>query len=107
MSGSPGARILRKQGDARVCIMILNGEEDSKYLEIGKRMKQLNYRNFQDIISNCSHNTHMENSYQFIDYLTSVSNPHDTCKACGDVIMYCKCYEDVIKEIEKFWNSGW
>tara|TARA_Y100001970_G_scaffold75158_1_gene95249 strand:- start:1091 stop:1360 length:270 start_codon:yes stop_codon:yes gene_type:complete len=22
-----------------------------------------------------------------------------TCNTCGDVVMYCKCYEDVIKDI--------
>ena len=23
------------------------------------------------------------------------------CDSCGDVVMYCKCYEDVIKEINE------
>ena len=28
------------------------------------------------------------------------SSEMEVCKHCGDVIMYCKCYEDVIKSIE-------
>ena len=80
--------------------MIINGYEDEKYVKIGKQIKELCDCSVQYTVSNCSHNTHLERPEEFIDYITSITNPGDKCKVCGDVIAYCSCYLDVIKEVE-------
>ena len=36
----------------------------------------------------------------FSGYVTALQQEYEDCKICGDVILYCKCHEDVIKDIE-------
>jgi len=79
-------------------IVIINGEEDSKYLKIGKNMKIISEISAHYTVVNSSHNIHLEQVDKFIDYLTSISDPSDICKHCDDVIAYCKCYEYVITD---------
>ena len=69
-------------------IMIINGKEDHKYLKIGKNMRDVCKFSVQYTIPNCGHNTHLEAPRVFIDLITSVSEPHERCRVCDDVIMY-------------------
>ena len=36
----------------------------------------------------------------FTGHVTALQQEYEDCKICGDVILYCKCHEDVIKDIE-------
>ena len=49
--------------------LVINGSEDSKYLKIGKEIKDMCNNAKQHIIQNCGHNTHLENASNFISYL--------------------------------------
>ena len=50
-------------------IYVINGSEDDKYIKIGKEMMRLNLKAKQYIIKESGHNTHLENSKEFVDVL--------------------------------------
>ena len=52
-------------------IYVINGEEDDKYIKIGREMIRLNKNTKQYIITNSGHNTHMENPEMFLDALNN------------------------------------
>ena len=54
-------------------ISIINGEEDSKYSEIGMEISKLNKHVQQYVISKASHNTHLENPEEFAKVLKKVN----------------------------------
>ena len=36
----------------------------------------------------------------FTGRVTALQQEYQDCKICGDIILYCKCHEDVIKDVE-------
>ena len=34
----------------------------------------------------------------FSGYVTALQQEYENCETCGDVTLYCKCYEDVIED---------
>ena len=50
-------------------IMIINGFEDDKYIEIGKILNKINDKSIHYIIDNSNHNVHLESIDAFIDLL--------------------------------------
>ena len=50
-------------------ITSINGSEDSKYLEIGKKMAQINPRVTQHIIKDANHNVHLESPNLFAELI--------------------------------------
>ena len=47
-------------------IYLINGNEDNKYIREGRLMLRLNPKSIQYIINNSSHNTHIENTEEFL-----------------------------------------
>ncbi len=52
-------------------IYVINGEEDDKYIKIGREMIRLNKNTKQYIITDSGHNTHLENPEMFLDVLNN------------------------------------
>jgi len=50
-------------------ITVINGFEDFKYVEIGKRFCNINQTANQDVLDNSGHNVHLENPSEYIDCL--------------------------------------
>ena len=50
-------------------IVIVNGLEDNKYVEMGKRITQINNKSIQYIIKGSNHNVHLESMNAFIRIL--------------------------------------
>lgn len=58
-------------------VVVINGEEDSSYTQMGKDMADTCETSAQYIVPDCGHNTHLERPERFADYLTSALNRHN------------------------------
>ena len=50
-------------------ITVINGSEDLKYIEAGKRFCSINKNANQSVLNNSGHNVHLENPSKYIDCL--------------------------------------
>ena len=50
-------------------ITVINGSEDLKYIEAGKRFCSINKNANQDVLDSSGHNVHLENPSKYIDCL--------------------------------------